>query len=117
MKNSFSQLQKQIEALQVQAEAARRRELSEVIKRIKEAVAAYGLTAADLGLGAATRSTVANKARPGSTKAIRKSKSKSAIVKFRDEAGNTWVGRGPRPLWLRDALKAGKSLEGFAVKG
>ena len=36
-------------------------------------------------------------------------------VKFRDEAGNTWVGRGPRPLWLRDALAAGRKVEDFAV--
>ena len=115
MKNSFSQLQKQIEALQVEAESARRRELGEVIERIKEAIAAYGLSAADLGLGAARPSTVAKTTRPGARKTNRKSKSKSATVKFRDEAGNTWVGRGPRPLWLRDALKAGKSLDDFAA--
>ena len=32
-----------------------------------------------------------------------------------DTSGNTWVGRGPRPQWLRDALKAGKSLQDYAV--
>jgi DNA-binding protein H-NS len=38
-----------------------------------------------------------------------------AVAKFRDGAGNTWVGRGPRPQWLRDALAGGKKLEDYAV--
>jgi DNA-binding protein H-NS len=38
------------------------------------------------------------------------------VVKFRNEAGATWVGRGKRPQWLRDALAAGKQLSDFAVK-
>jgi DNA-binding protein H-NS len=36
-------------------------------------------------------------------------------VKYRDGEGNTWVGRGPRPQWLRDALANGKTLADFAV--
>jgi DNA-binding protein H-NS len=36
-------------------------------------------------------------------------------VKFRDEAGNTWSGRGKTPRWLADAEKAGKKREQFAV--
>jgi DNA-binding protein H-NS len=34
-------------------------------------------------------------------------------VKFRDEQGNTWGGRGPQPRWLRDAIAAGKSKDDF----
>ena len=30
--------------------------------------------------------------------------------------GNTWVGRGKRPQWLRDALAAGKQLSDFEIK-
>ena len=36
-------------------------------------------------------------------------------VKYRDETGNTWAGRGAQPLWLREKLKAGAKLEDFAV--
>lgn len=114
MKQSFSQLQKQIQVLTAQAEAARQRELADVIQRIKEAVGAYGITAEDLGFGKATRSLTATKTR-GPKKSIGKSKAKSVTAKFRDDQGNTWVGRGPRPHWLRDALSAGKSLQDFAV--
>ena len=34
-----------------------------------------------------------------------------------DAFGNTWVGMGKRPQWLRDALATGKSLEDFLVNG
>ena len=37
------------------------------------------------------------------------------MVRFRDQDGNTWVGRGPRPRWLRDALAGGKSAEDFLL--
>ena len=40
----------------------------------------------------------------------------SAVVKFSNGAGGTWVGRGKRPQWLRDAIASGKQLSDFAVK-
>src|SRR5258708_483359 len=42
-------------------------------------------------------------------------KGRKAPVKFRDKAGNTWAGRGAKPVWLREKLKAGAKLEQFAV--
>ncbi|QUN29519.1 ParB/RepB/Spo0J family partition protein [Cupriavidus sp. KK10] len=32
-------------------------------------------------------------------------------VRYRDENGNTWTGRGKRPGWVEAALKAGKTLD------
>ena len=40
---------------------------------------------------------------------------RKAPVKFRDKAGNTWAGRGAKPVWLREKLKAGAKLQDFAV--
>ena len=37
-------------------------------------------------------------------------------VKYRDEAGHTWTGRGLQPVWLREAIAGGKSLTDFEVK-
>ena len=51
--------------------------------------------------------------KPGSKQQAKAKPARAA--KYRDESGNTWVGRGPRPQWLRDALNAGKSLQDFAV--
>jgi DNA-binding protein H-NS len=35
--------------------------------------------------------------------------------KYRDNAGNTWSGRGNQPRWLAAAIKEGKSLERFLI--
>lgn len=116
MTKSYSQLMKQIDVLQREAEDLRRKEVDGVVQRIKEAIAVYGLTAADLGLTGAVRAPKAAKA-PAAKKAGRKAAAKGAAApKFRDEAGNTWGGRGPRPAWLRTALAAGKQMSDFAVK-
>ena len=42
-------------------------------------------------------------------------KGRKVPIKYRDSAGNTWAGRGARPRWLRDKLRAGAKLEDFAV--
>jgi hypothetical protein len=42
-------------------------------------------------------------------------KGRKAPVKYRDK-GHTWAGRGARPVWLREKLKAGAKLEDFAVQ-
>ncbi len=136
MSKSYVDIVKQIEVLQAEAERLKHAEMDGVIARIKGAIAAYGLTAADLGLGAMPgrkpgRPVGSGKKKPGpkpgakkaaaavspfgnTSKPSKPSKSNKA-ARFRDNSGNAWVGRGPRPQWLRDALAAGKSLKDFAV--
>lgn len=113
MPKTYSQLMKQIDALTREAEAIKRKEINGVIDRIKEAIAAYNLTAVDLGL-AAKRGP-----KPGTKRAARKTAGgrgkRTVAPKYRDEAGNTWAGRGARPRWLREALANGKTLQDFAV--
>lgn len=41
---------------------------------------------------------------------------RKAKAQYRDEAGNTWGGMGPRPRWLREAIASGTSLESLLVK-
>lgn len=116
MKRSYTQVVKQIEVLKAEAEKLRRQEMDGVIGRIREAISFYNLTAADLGLGAKAAKATKAAAKPGRRKAKAKTASAPAVVKFRDEQGRGWVGRGKRPQWLRDALAGGKSLQDFAVK-
>lgn len=42
---------------------------------------------------------------------------KAAKAAYRDpsDASKTWAGRGARPLWLKEALSAGKSLDDFKI--
>lgn len=111
-----AELLKQSEALRRQAEELKRKEIPEVVARMKEAIAHYGLTATDLGLAA----SVAKAARPakkqGKAEAPaaavpKKAAKKPATIKYRDGAGHTWSGYGPKPKWLKDALAAGASDE------
>jgi len=115
MTKTYAQIVKQIEMLKADAEKARGKEVKGVIERIRGAITAYNLTAEDLGFTA--------KAKPGpkpgaAKKVVRKAKAgkTTRAIKYRNEAGEGWVGRGKRPQWLRDALANGGKLEDFAVK-
>ena len=119
MAKTFLQVQKQIEQLQKEAEQLRKKEADGVLSRIKEAIAVYGFTAADLGVGKAPgKASVAN---TSIAKKTRKPKKAAAAVatgapKFKDDQGNAWSGRGPRPAWFKAALEAGKSADELLAK-
>ncbi len=104
----FSQLKRQIEALQSQATEAKAREAAGVVARIKEAIATYSLTREDLFGGKAAKTSKVSKSKTPA-------KQRQTGPKFADGKGGTWGGMGKRPQWLRDALAAGKKLEDFAV--
>ncbi len=107
MAKTYLEIQAQIAKLQSEADALKAREMADVVKRIKEAIAHYGLTATDLGFKA-TRGPVR------AERAGRKATAKSG-KQYGDGQGNTWGGRGPRPAWLREALAQGRALEEFAL--
>ncbi len=95
----YAELQTQIAALTVQAEAARHTELDHVVIEIKQKMAEYGITMADLG----GQRTSLRKGRP-------------APVKYRHPAtGQTWTGRGKRPRWLAAEMAAGKEITAFSI--
>jgi DNA-binding protein H-NS len=37
--------------------------------------------------------------------------------KYRSPSGETWAGRGVKPKWMVAALKKGKKMESFLIKG
>lgn len=120
MAKTYIELMAEIEQLQSQAAKLKDREKSDVVARIKKAIEVYGLTAKDLGLAKTGRATT-SKAAPLKAKATKAAKrgrkaSVASAPKFRDNAGNVWSGRGPRPLWLRNALASGATLESFAAQ-
>ncbi|MEO7244522.1 MAG: H-NS histone family protein [Rubrivivax sp.] len=104
---------KQIDSLQRAAEQLRRKEVAGVVDRIKDAIRVYGLKASDLGLTGA-RGPAAKKS-PAKRATRKTARAATKPVKFRDESGNVWGGRGPRPAWLRAALASGRALSDFAV--
>ena len=120
MTKTYAQIVKQIEVLKQDAEKVRKKEVDGVVGRIREAIAVYGLTAEDLGFGSrkakSSGSTAASKGMAATKRKSRKAAKTEAVVKYRNESGGTWGGRGKRPQWLRDALAEGKTLADFAVK-
>jgi DNA-binding protein H-NS len=48
-------------------------------------------------------------------KVVRATSGRKVAIKYRDEKGNTWTGRGKTPRWLVEAEKLGKTREQFAV--
>src|SRR5262245_5439519 len=44
-------------------------------------------------------------------------KGKKVPPKYRSPLGETWAGRGARPRWLVAAIKRGKKLDDFLIKG
>lgn len=112
----------QIAALEAQADALRKKEMADVIAKVKDAIAHYGLTAAELGFGKNARqvgkspAAVGGKpARKGRKSAVAKPRAKA--VKFKDDQGHTWGGIGKRPDWFKAALAAGKKPEDLLAKG
>jgi DNA-binding protein H-NS len=105
---TYLELKEQAEKLLAEAEKMREQETADAIADVKEKIRAYGLTAEDLGL---TRSS-------GPGRPARAAKAAGAAVKYRGPNGETWGGgRGRKPQWVAQALKDGKNLEDFAVRG
>ena len=97
---SYQEIVSQIAALQQQAEEIKKQERKEVIKSIKAQIAAFDLTASDLGL---TGKQVSRKA-------------SNVSAKYRNpETGETWSGRGLSPKWIKAAEAAGKSRDSFLI--
>jgi DNA-binding protein H-NS len=114
----MAQINAEIEKLKKQAEELKSREVREVVARIKQAIKHYGLTPRDLfgKAGAAGAPNGRFKVTSPANAAPRRTKSKAAgVIRFRDDAGNGWVGCGNRLNWFKAALAAGKTPEDLAV--
>jgi DNA-binding protein H-NS len=118
---TYAEVSAQIEALKEQAEELRKKELAEVVAKIKDAIKHYGLTAKDLGVSTSPRKSASAPNRNGRVLSGKrggrgKRKSTTRPVKFKDDQGNTWGGLGKRPDWFKAALAAGKTPEDLLAK-
>jgi DNA-binding protein H-NS len=74
----------------------------EVDKRLVELRGELEKQLAALGTGPAKRTSL---------------KGRKVPPKYRSPSGETWAGRGQRPKWMVEALKKGKKMESFLIKG
>lgn len=109
MSTSLKDLLAQRAALEAQIAEAQRSERAEAIAKVRQLMAEYGLTMADVagGRGSSGASRPAGRGGAGT----------KVAPKYRDTVtGSTWTGRGLQPRWLRDALAAGRSLADFEIR-
>lgn len=112
MMSEYQKIQSQIAELQKRAEALLAADRSDAIKTIVELIAAFRLTARDIGL---TRSNATGSAAEKSVSKAAPSRRPKVPAKFSDSQGNAWSGRGLQPTWMRKALAEGASLDSFRV--
>lgn len=102
------EIQQQIAELQKQEKLMLAQEYSSAKEKVQSLVTTYKIPASDLifepesNLGAKKLKVV--------------STAKKAVVKYRDEAGHSWSGRGLKPRWLSAALESGRKLEEFLIQ-
>jgi DNA-binding protein H-NS len=126
MARSLARIEAEIAKLQKEAKAIRAKEAQAVIANIRELIAQYELTPADLFDAASPRrprraaTTVVTGRRARGARGARNSAQAQAqvasVAKFTDGNGKTWSGKGKRPNWYKDAIAAGKTPEDLMVK-
>lgn len=99
---TYLELKQKAEKLLAEAEQMRQKEVGDVIADIREKIKTYGLTPHDIGFTGNSRK--------------RNSAAAPKTAKYRGPNGEMWSGgRGRKPKWVQEALKAGKKIEDFAV--
>jgi DNA-binding protein H-NS len=75
-------------------------------KQVEQTAAALGISVNELlGLDKSSKRSAAT-----DTKTTAK-----VAPKYRDAHGNTWTGRGQKPVWMRDAIAQGAKQEDFLI--
>jgi DNA-binding protein H-NS len=102
-KLSAEALKARITALQKQLAAAENNK-APAVRQVKALMKKLGVSVTDL----------ADPSHEKRVKGVKKTARKVA-VKYRDENGNTWTGRGKTPGWMADAEKAGNKREKYLI--
>lgn len=102
MSRSYAEIQAQINQLKIEAEAARKAELANVIDEIKTKMATHDISIEDLG-------------KLSKIKKAAKSKSDTP-AKYKGPKGELWGGGlGRKPQWVHDVLAANGNLEDYRI--
>jgi DNA-binding protein H-NS len=95
--STIAELQAQMAAIQKQIDEQRATGKREAIIEIKAKMAEFNITIDDL-----------------QSKGVRVKV--PSVVKYRKSASETWVGRGPKPQWVKDVEAAGGKLSDYLVQ-
>lgn len=114
---SYADLKKEIDRLTKIAEKTKTSEFKMVRDDVRKKIRDYGLTMKDIGLSTfSNRKTVAKAARASNKTGAKAMRPRVPVApKYKDTAGNTWTGRGKKPIWLVRELERGSALESFLI--
>lgn len=128
---SLVDLNKKIAKLQKLADAIRERERKSVIEQIRRDIHDYELTQAELfspnggpagrrgrrpGVAAQRQSSDEGASpRRGRGRPAGSGTRKPVPIRYRDDEGNTWTGRGKQPNWLKAHVESGRNIDEFLV--
>lgn len=98
MQNQIKELIAQREALDKKIEEATQNARAKALNTCRELIKEYDFNPVELGI-----------------KKFGKN-SKSVAPKFIGPKGQTWAGRGRKPVWLQEAEREGKTAEDFRIK-
>ncbi|MDD2882943.1 MAG: H-NS histone family protein [Rhodoferax sp.] len=108
--STLSEIEAQIAELTAKADQMRLEQHSKAVSDAQAIINSFNLKASDL-VFCSDKDKVEKSAKSVSVKS-----SKKAEIKYRDDNGNTWSGRGLKPRWLTAELEIGKSLSNFLVQ-
>lgn len=118
--SKYEEIRTKITELEKQAEELLASEKKAAIQDIKEKIRLYGITPAEIGMAEKVKGNRGRPAGPprGATAekkpASRATKRKSKVQpKYRGPNGETWAGRGKRPLWVNEILASGGDMQDY----
>ena len=113
---SADALKARIAALQKQLTAAEDSK-GPAVRKVRALMKKLGVTVADLTETPAAKAAKSGqgRGRPKKWAAAPKKSAAKIPVKYRDNNGNAWTGRGKTPKWIVEAETGGKTRESFRV--
>lgn len=110
---TIASIKAKIKILQKQHDAIIAKDKAEIIADIKQKIAEYNITAAELGIKATGASSAGKAAKPNKSKAT-KSKPKPL---YRGPNNEEWGGgKGARPKWIKAILESGGDIEAYRIE-
>jgi DNA-binding protein H-NS len=104
---TLAEVRAQLEALKKQEAELLAKEREPIIQQMRENIAAYNITAVELGFTPSMGQKIA--------KATKKASGEPAVILYKD-GENTWSGgRGRKPKWVTEKIAAGEDIEKYKV--
>ena len=112
---TYRELKAQAQKILDEAEKKRVEEMGQALASIVATIKEFEISEAEL-LAYLRKKGLVQAATSSSIGPTERRASSPVKPKYRDPAtGTTWSGRGRMPVWLSDAVKAGKSKDAFLI--